>query len=364
MARNIGPRTPDDQLASRTLASDSAGSRVSTVDDLDSRLLDLDIEHEAPFLRVQKRVPVRRGALPRKAANRLKIAVAAMALLGAAGVIAVAIYRYGSHSWRFRLQSSDAVEISGTRHVTRAQVMDVLGADIGRNVFFIPLEQRRKQLEQIAWVESASVARLLPDHIRVDIRERTPVAFAKIGPKVHLVDAGGVVMDLPAARRGAPPDASQRYSFPVILGMAEAEPLSTRAARMKLYASLIEELDSGGARYSQDLSEVDLSDPEDVKITTSDPAGGVVIHLGASNFLDRYKIYIGNVQQWRRQYPNLRSVDLRYDRQVILDGDPPASTAASVSPPKPRSASAKLPLARPKTQLRNQSPARTRKKRN
>jgi len=53
-----------------------------------------------------------------------------------------------------------------------------------------------------------------------------------------------------------------RYSFAVIAGINAGEPLSTRAARMKNYNELVRELDSGGAHYSQELSEVDLSDPE------------------------------------------------------------------------------------------------------
>ena len=43
--------------------------------------------------------------------------------------------------------------------------------------------------------------------------------------------------------------------------MNPGEPLSTRTARMKIYNDLVSQLDSGGAHYSQDLSEVDLSDP-------------------------------------------------------------------------------------------------------
>ena len=38
---------------------------------------------------------------------------------------------------------------------SRAQVMEVAGADIGRNIFFVPLDERKRQLEQIPWVEQA-----------------------------------------------------------------------------------------------------------------------------------------------------------------------------------------------------------------
>lgn len=335
MARNIGPRIPDDPSASGTLLSESssAEAQASGLDDFDTRLLDLENEPEQTFHRSRKRVPVRRGALPGKALGRLKIAVIALFILGITGALVGTIYRFGSHSWRFRLDSSDNIEIIGSRHLSRGQIIQIMGGDIGRNVFFIPLDERRKQLEDLSWVESAAVSRLLPDRIRVEIHERTPVAFAKVGSKIQLVDSNGVIMELPPPPAGKKSrDLQDHYSFPVIVGMGESEPPSTRIARMRIYNSLIQDLDSGGAHYSQDLSEVDLADPEDVKVATSDPAGEVMIHLGNANFLDRYKVYIANLQQWRRQHPDLKSVDLRYDRQVILDVDNPAPVAAAVHP--------------------------------
>ncbi len=84
---------------------------------------------------------------------------------------------------------------------------------------------------------------------------------------------------------------------------------------------MVHELDSDGAHDSQELSEVDLSDPEDVKVLTNDPDGEVLIHLGSSNFLDRYKIYVAHLREWRQQFPKLESVDLRYDRQIIVNPD-------------------------------------------
>jgi hypothetical protein len=115
--------------------------------------------------------------------------------------------------------------------------------------------------------------------------------------------------------------AKKKYSFPVIVGMNSGEPLSTRAARMKIYNELVREIDSSGGHYSQDLSEVDLSDGEDVKVLTNDPDGEVLVHLGSSNYLDRFKIYVAHLREWRQQFEKLESVDLRYDRQIIVNPD-------------------------------------------
>ena len=299
--------------------------------DADPDFIDLDQEEEAQFLRTERRVPVRRASLPKKAARQLRRALLVAIVVAAFGCMAYAAYDYGVHSWRFRIESSDNVELTGVHNASRAHVMKVAAADIGRNVFSAPLEERKRQLEQIPWVESATVMRLLPNRLAVEIQERTPVAFVQIGSKISLIDANGVVMGLPANRQ-------TKYSFPVIHGIAETEPLSSRAAAMKIYNRMASELDSGGddgPRYTRQLSEVDLSDPEDVKVVADEGGGTLLIHLGAQDFLDRYKLYLSHVAEWRQQFPNLQSVNLSYEGQVVVNPDVPhtATPTAEKSTP-------------------------------
>ncbi len=306
MARKSGSTISQEELYSHS------DERVREELD-DARLLDLDAEQESPFLRGQKRVSVRRGTIPKKTATglawtALAICVAFFCMAGVA-----ALYHYGEHSWRFRVESSDDIDITGIHNVTRAQVMETMGGDIGRNIFFIPLARRKAQLEQIPWVRSASVMRFAPNRIAVQIVERIPVAFARIGSKIFLIDDIGTPMDLPSGKN--------KFSFPVILGMNANEPPSTRKARMKIYNDLMSQLDSGGAHYSQDLSEVDLSDLDDVKVLAANADGDVLVHLGSSKYLERYKVYVAHVKEWRQQFDKVDSVDLRYDRQIIVNPD-------------------------------------------
>jgi cell division protein FtsQ len=323
MARKSGPTILQEELYPPSAAAARPGLHDLEMDD--ARLLDLDVDEESPFLRGQKRVSARRSSLPKKAANGLLWAAVAAALVCAGGLASAGLYRYGERSWRFRVESSDNIEVTGMQNATKAQIMEVMGADIGRNIFFIPLAQQKAQLEQIPWVESASVMRFVPNRLKVEIHERTPVAFARVGPRMSLIDAGGTLMEL---------SSKHKYSFPVILGMNPGEPLSTRAPRMKAYSEMVRELDSGGARYSQGLSEVDLSDLEDVKVRVNDAAGDVLVHLGSSDFLRRYKIYVTHAQGWRQQFQKLESVDLRYDNQIIVNPDMQrtAKTAPPLSP--------------------------------
>jgi cell division protein FtsQ len=300
--------------------------------------IDLD-EEEARFLRTERRVPARRATLTRKTVNKLKVVVVLAIAAAAVFSMAVTTYGYGMHSWRFRIDSTDNVTITGVNNASRTQVMEVAGADVGRNVFHVPLDERKRQLEQIPWVESATVMRVLPNRIAVNIRERVPVAFAQVGSRINLIDAHGVIMGMPANRQ-------TKYSFPIIRGIADTEPLSSRAAAMKIYNRMALELDAGGqdgAQYTKQLSEVDLSDPEDVKVMANEGGGTLLIHLGASDFLSRYKLYVDHIGEWRKQFPNLQSVDLRYEGQIVVNPDAarPAPAPRLIEGPAPVNVAAK-----------------------
>jgi cell division protein FtsQ len=317
-------------------------------EDISTRALDLESDlagEDALFLRTEKRVPVRRGAIGKKTAGRLKTTFLLAVAVALFGCLAWSAYAYGTEAVRFRISSSDNIEVTGVANAPRAQVMDVARNDIGLNIFSVPLDLHKAKLEQIPWVESATVMRLLPNRVSVAIRERTPVAFVQMGSRISLIDSGGVVMGLPASRQ-------TKFSFPVIHGMTESDPLSSRAATMKIYNRLVRELDSGGAEnehYTRQISEVDLSDPQDVKATVNDAGGTVLVHLGDEHFLDRYKLFIGHIGEWRRQMQDKRveSVDLRYEGQAIVNPDMrPTAQPEPQAEVKPASKPAAKPAAK------------------
>lgn len=298
-------------------------------------------------VRIRRRVPVRRGVLPawmKTRWGRILIGFALLAVIASAIAAVLAVRSFFDHDPRFRIDTSDSIQTTGNSQLTRDQLLSVFGADIGRNIFYVPLAQRRAQLEQIPWVEHATVMRILPNQLRVAVRERAPVAFARIGDQIKLVDAAGVILDMPPAMMAA-----RHFSFPVVTGINPADPLSTRAARMELYEKFITALDSTGQHLSANVSEVNLSDPEDLRATVPVKSSDLLLHFGSSNFLARYQIFQSHLGAWEQQYPQLASVDLRYDSEVVLKmansapaaGSTPAAAAAPVKTAKPSTAKTK-----------------------
>jgi cell division protein FtsQ len=305
-----------------------------------------DDDAEEPFLRARRRVPVRRGLLPawaRSPWGRLAFAAAVAAALGIIAALLVATRNFADHDPRFRIDSSASIQTLGNSQLSRAELLSVFGSDIGRNLFFVPLSQRRIALEQIPWVRQATVMRLLPNQLRVAITERTPIAFVQVRGRIELADADGVILTMTPRQMSA-----RHYSFPVVSGIAPADPLSVRSARMHLYQKFIADLDSTGEHISAQLSEVDLSDPDDVRATVPANGSDLLLFFGQEDFLARWRNYQAHIAQWQQQYPKLASVDLRYDHEVVLKmaGDP-APSAAPNPTLKPATNPATQPASRP-----------------
>lgn len=299
-----------------------------------------DDETGEAFLRSRRRVPVRRGLLPAWARTRWgkpAFAACVLAVLGGAIALVWETASFLHHDPRFTISSGSDIQIVGNSQLTRADLLSVFGLDIGRNIFHVPLQRRRAALEQIPWVESASVMRILPDQIRVAVAERTPIAFAEVNGQIELVDAAGVLLEMSPQQMAA-----KHYAFPVVTGVNPGETPAARAARMQLYQRFLHDLDAGGANISAQFSEIDLSDPEDVKATVAANGNGVLLYFGQEDFLARWQNYQAHIAQWRAQYPNLASADLRYSDEVVLKmANPPAPAPAAAKPAATRKAPVK-----------------------
>ena len=326
-------------------------------------------EDRAPTPRRAKFAPAPRAQFsrawsrPGSAVGRVFLGIGATAVLGALASGAYVTRQFLVRDPHFRIDGATSIQSSGLSEVNREDVLPVFGSDIGRNIFFVPLAQRRKELEAIPWVRQATVMRFLPDRLSVSILERTPVAFVREGSKVELADADGVILPMPPLMM-----AQHHYSFPVVTGINSADALSARRARMAVYIEFLAELNQNNQHLADQVSEIDLSDPEDLRATMPAQGADILAHFGQDQFLHRLQIYQSHIAEWRSRYPKLKGVDLRYNGEVPLEmdtGTPAASaTPKSTQPEEPRSAprkaSAKAAPAKPTTAARKA--AETKKK--
>jgi len=60
--------------------------------------------------------------------------------------------------------------------------------------------------------------------------------------------------------------AQHHYSFPVVTGIEPTDPLPMRRTKMAVYGRLLAELDANNQQLSQQISEIDLTDPQDARV--------------------------------------------------------------------------------------------------
>ncbi len=306
----------------RVKAIQRSGSAAAETDSYRPELL---ADDEPRYLRRQKPVEIRR----KKFSGRGWPFYRRVLILGAAGAAGATAAFYGTnfllYSPSMLLLKPDQIELNGNHIVSREAVLQQFVHDRNRSVVRVPLDARRSQLEQIPWVESATVQRILPNRIRVELTERTPVAFARNGNELALIDAHGVVLDRPQG---------EDLQFPIVSGVSEDLPREQREKRMQIYGEFIKDVDLVRAGSSENVSEIDLSNPKDLRAVMTGLSGpadsqAVTIHFGVSDFTGKFKMLVDNFAQWQANTGRVQSIDLQYSRQVVVNPDTSAGTSVA-----------------------------------
>jgi cell division protein FtsQ len=188
-------------------------------------------------------------------------------------------------------------------------------AEGGVNIFRLSLEQEQRQVESLAWVKSATLQRAYPHRLLVRIVERTPVAFVNANGQVKLVDREGVLLEKPERAD---------FAFPVIDGLAAADNPDDRRARLSLFEDFMQQMKESVAS-GWTISEVNLSDSEDVQALLVQGRETILVHFGQRDFAGRFEEFLKLLPELRATNGSIYSVDLRYRGQVVVNPKPEAA---------------------------------------
>jgi cell division septal protein FtsQ len=288
--------------------------------------------HQEAYHRTQRRrrllVAARRGALVLALGALIALGSAAWASLGPAWVRA----RLSS----LRLFRIEAVQVSGNRTLTNAEVLAAAGVRQGESLIGIDLEAARARLVGNARVREARLRRRLPGTLVVEIAERVPCVLVRADHD-YLVDAEGKVVA--QAVSGSRPDLPVLTGVEAVAGALTARGAADLADGIELVAAIRE---VGFPAFSA-ISHVDLSDPDDALIVPV--AGRPLVHAGRRDAIGRLRRWHLVAPAMAQRWPELEYVDLRADGQVVALPAAPAPVAGDTEKPGERT-----PAPRPQRQ--------------
>lgn len=229
--------------------------------------------------------------------------------------------RFLSRDARFALPEEDApragVSIEGAARVSRAAVLKVFAADRGRSIADIDIDRRREQLRRIDWVREATVRRIWPNRLLVRIEEREPVAMIQVPAGISgsfgeplrmqpmLIDADGVILPM----QGPVPRA-----LPLLMGVRREQDIERRRRLVHLMLRVLEELRPAASS----IPEVDVTDPENVRVAYQTPDHLVVLALGNEKYLERLNVFLGHLEAIRDRLSHRAVLDLTTEGRITL----------------------------------------------
>jgi cell division septal protein FtsQ len=202
------------------------------------------------------------------------------------------------------------IAIAGNQRLTVPEIEALLDGLRSERILNVDFEAYRKRVLDSPWVADVAIRRRLPSTVELRIVERVPMAIARLGPQLYLVDREGVIMDEFGPQY-------RDFDLPIVDGLVAASrggPV-TDADRVLLTGKFVAAIDSRPDLRKR-ISQVDVSNARDlVAILDSSPAA---LHLGDARFVERLTTYFEISQTLTDQFAELDYVDLRFDDRVFV----------------------------------------------
>jgi len=231
-------------------------------------------------------------------------------------VVPVLLLGYATYRGVTLIAASPSLQIShmvvrGHERMSTGEVLALVEGLRGQNILGVSLEEWQDKLLTSPWVESATIRRVLPSTLEINIRERRPMGIGRLGSTMYLIDHRGVIVD----------EYGPNYAdidLPIIDGLG-ASPQDGGSiidtARAEFAARVIAAL-SARPEIARQVSQLDVADLHDaVVILDGDPA---LLRLGDTEFVARLQQYIDLAPALRERLSAIDYVDLRFDERLYV----------------------------------------------
>jgi hypothetical protein len=190
----LGPEiaTPHPTAATSPLEIGDEPGRIVIVDGGEEDALVPDASGREGASRIEPRLRARRISVRRAEGRRRLRVVGAFGAVLLGVVIVLALL--GSPLFSI---AQDDVVVTGAVYTDQTSLTRILDQVVGDTTLLVNTTEVERQIEEIAWVETARVRTSFPTGLRVEIRERTPLAtYRGEDGLFRVIDKEGRVLDV------------------------------------------------------------------------------------------------------------------------------------------------------------------------
>lgn len=205
------------------------------------------------------------------------------------------------------------IQITGNRHLTDDQVLELAGITRGQNILAVNLGLARKRLITHGWIADAAVNRKLPDGLGIEIREHVPAALLNIGPGFLMDDRGKVFKKLgPGEARGLPVVSGLVYAD-IAVGQQPATPLMTAVVKLL-------EMSRGSAAVIPGKRLKQIQADHETGLTLTLAGRFETIKIGYDHYLEKLHMLdlISQYAESTRSLAAIKTIDLNNTSRIVL----------------------------------------------
>ncbi|MEL0012687.1 MAG: FtsQ-type POTRA domain-containing protein [Alphaproteobacteria bacterium] len=205
------------------------------------------------------------------------------------------------------LRVTDVI-VSGRNRADSKEILAALDLERGSPILGVDIDEARARIESMGWVQSAEIARRLPDVIYVRVTEREPLALWQHNNRIVLIDLDGHTIQHS--------DLDSFASFPLVVG--EGAPV--------VAGELIDLLRAYPA----------VAQATEAAIRVSDRRWNLRLHSGIDVRLPEEKLAVAldRLEEYQREHDlfdrDVVAVDLRVPDRLIVRVSPGANLAQPV----------------------------------
>lgn len=198
------------------------------------------------------------------------------------------------------------IVVAGEKRVKRDEIIALSGVRAGDNILALELKRIVDRIEGQPWIEKASVRRILPRGISIEVKEREPVAILKADRLFYLDRGGTPFKEL---------DDKDERNYPLITGLKREELDSMEPVRDALMKTLeFIETEAGDWPADMPVSEFNTSPNHGITVFT----GGIEIRVGFGDYKTKLEKMKRVMKDLKAKGSTAGYIDLTYTGQAVV----------------------------------------------